>query len=327
MYKRIIIFGSSGFLGSKLSNKLSELGFDVVAVDINNNNQILDEKINYINIDLTKNTIDEFIDIKKTDIFINLASRQYHNKIPYFGRQKWFDELNFNVSSKTIQLAISKGIAGYIFFSTDMVYGIPQGNNIDELQTPNPIGEYGRSKLKAENELTKFSKNKLPLTIFRPRLISGPGRLGIFKKLFSLIYNSNMVPIIGNGNNCYQMVSVEDCVSAIILAIHNNIPNEIINLASQEKINVKTLINDLIYHAKSESKIFPFNATLIKNILNISDIVGLSIMYKEQYKIADKDIFLDISKAKNLLNWEPKFNDQEMINQAYNFWLKKYKNK
>ena len=48
-------------------------------------------------------------------------------------------------------------------------------------------------------------------------------------------------------------------------------------------------------------------------------------MYKEQYKIADKDIFLDISKAKSLLKWQPKFDDQTMINQAYNFWLKKYK--
>lgn len=206
-----------------------------------------------------------------------------------------------------------------------MVYGIPQGNKINETQKLNPIGEYGKSKLKAENELKNISKNKIPLTIFRPRLISGPGRLGIFKKLFSLIYNSNMVPIIGNGNNCYQMVSVEDCVSAIILAIQENIPNEVFNLASQEKIKVKNLINELIYHAKSGSKIFPFNANLTKNILNISDIFGLTLMYKEQYKIADKDIFLDISKAKSLLKWQPKFDDQTMINQAYNFWLKKYK--
>ena len=325
MHKRIIIFGGLGFLGCKLSNKLCQLGFDVVVADINDQRLTLDKKINYIKIDLTKKSIDEYIDIKKKDIFINLASRQYHNKIPYFRRQQWFDELNLNVSKKTIQLAVRKEIDGYIFFSTDMVYGIPQGNKINETQKLNPIGEYGKSKLKAENELKNISKNKIPLTIFRPRLISGPGRLGIFKKLFSLIYNSNMVPIIGNGNNCYQMVSVEDCVSAIILAIQENIPNEVFNLASQEKIKVKNLINELIYHARSSSKIFPFNANLTKNILNISDMFGLTLMYKEQYKIADKDIFLDISKAKSLLKWQPKFDDQTMINQAYNFWLKKYK--
>ena len=36
-----------------------------------------------------------------------------------------------------------------------MVYGIPQGNKINETQKLNPIGEYGKSKLKAENELKK----------------------------------------------------------------------------------------------------------------------------------------------------------------------------
>ena len=50
-------------------------------------------------------------------------------------------------------------------------------------------------------------------------------------------------------------------------------------------------------------------------------------MYKEQYKIADKDIFLDISKANTLLDWYPKYDDQAMINQAYNFWLENFKNK
>jgi len=322
MDKRIIIFGGLGFLGSRLANKLNKIGLEVVVVDKVESKNILNEKINYIKLDLTKNSIEDFLDIKKKDIFINLASRQYHNKIPYFGRQNWFDELNLDVSKQTIQLATYKEIAGYIFFSTDMVYGIPQSNNITEKQITNPIGEYGKSKLKAEYELLKFSKNKIPLTIFRPRLISGPGRLGIFKKLFNLIYYSNLVPLIGNGNNCYQMVSVDDCISAIICSIENQIPNEIFNLASQKKIKVKNLINNLIIHANSNSKVLPLNAHFIQNILRISEIFGLNIMHKEQYKIADKDIFLDITKANVLLNWQPKYDDQNMINKAYNFWKK-----
>lgn len=327
MNKRIVIFGGLGFLGSKLSNKLSKIGLDVVVVDKVENKDILNKNIKYIKLDLTKNSFENFLDIKKKDIFINLASRQYHNKIPYFGRQNWFDELNLHVSNKTIQLAINKEITGYIFFSTDMVYGIPQSNNITEKQITNPIGEYGKSKLKAELNLLKISKNKIPLTIFRPRLITGPGRLGILKKLFNLIYNSNIVPLIGNGNNCYQMVSVDDCISAIISSIENEIPNEIFNLASKEKIKVKNLIKNLIIHANSNSKVFPLNAQITQNILRISEIFGFNIMFKEQYKIADKDIFLDITKATRLLNWQPKYDDQNMINEAYNFWIKNFINK
>jgi dTDP-glucose 4,6-dehydratase len=123
------------------------------------------------------------------------------------------------------------------------------------------------------------------------------------------------------------MVSVEDCIWAVIFCIEKKIPNEIFNLASQKKIKVKNLLNNLISSANSSSKILPLNAKLIKNILNLSDLIGLDIMYKEQYKIADKDIFLDISKANTLLNWHPKYDDQAMINQAYNYWLENFINK
>ena len=37
--------------------------------------------------------------------------------------------------------------------------------------------------------------------------------------------------------------------------------------------------------------------------------------------IADRNIILDISKAKKILNWSPKFDDQQMINESYNNWL------
>jgi len=49
-------------------------------------------------------------------------------------------------------------------------------------------------------------------------------------------------------------------------------------------------------------------------------------LYKEQYSIADKDIFLDTSKAQKILDWKPKFDDQQMIELSYEYWLKIKKN-
>ena len=81
-------------------------------------------------------------------------------------------------------------------------------------------------------------------------------------------------------------------------------------------------MENLIDHAHSKSKILKINSKIIKPILFIFDLLGKTILYKEQYSIADKNITLDISKAKKLLDWEPEFNDQQMINEAYDFWLK-----
>jgi dTDP-glucose 4,6-dehydratase len=324
--KRIIIFGGSGFLGFRLTKSLSKLGYKVIIVDLIDTHCDTIENVSFVKIDLIKTDIDKLIEIRKSDIFINLASRQYHNKVPYFKRQKWFDEVNFYVSKNIMKIALKKQISGFIHFSTDMVYGLSNGNIIDEKFIPNPIAEYGKSKLKAETFLRNNAKNILPLTIFRPRLISGPGRLGVFTKLFSLINKSKTIPLIGNGLNCYQMVSVDDCVSAILLSLEKNICDDTFNLASNKKIMVVDLIKNLIIFSKSNSKVLPINSLLVKAGLYLTDLIGLPLLYKEQYSIADKDIFLDTSKAKKILDWKPKFDDQQMIELSYEYWLKIKKN-
>jgi dTDP-glucose 4,6-dehydratase len=52
------------------------------------------------------------------------------------------------------------------------------------------------------------------ISMFRPRLIIGPGRLGILEKLFKLIDMNLPVPMIGSGKNPYQFISVFDCAEA-----------------------------------------------------------------------------------------------------------------
>ena len=98
--KRIIIFGGSGFLGFRLTKSLSKRGYKIIIVDLINIHIDPIENVSFIKIDLIQNDIDKFIEIRKSDIFINLASRQYHNKIPYFKRQEWFDELNLDFRSE-----------------------------------------------------------------------------------------------------------------------------------------------------------------------------------------------------------------------------------
>ena len=52
------------------------------------------------------------------------------------------------------------------------------------------------------------------------------------------------------------------------------------------------------------------------------DSLGMPILYPEQFMIADKDYIVDINKAKKQLEWNPKFDDQQMVNNAYEHWLK-----
>lgn len=319
---KIFILGGCGFLGLETAKLLHKNNYKILIVDLPYKINICPQNIEFKGIDLLGKNIEHELKISKNDIIINLASRQYLDKVPYFNRQNWFDEMNYIVANKILDLCIKNNALGYIFFSTDMVYGNHKSLPINESSFLKPLAEYGISKSKSEQLLSKKARGKIPLTIFRPRLISGPGRLGVFKKLFKQIKKSRPIPLIGNGNNCYQMVSVYDCAQAILMAIKFNIPSEIFNLASKDNIKVKDLMKNIVLHANSKSKLIKVNGFIIKPILKVLDFLGATVLYKEQYSIADKNIILDINKAKKIIKWEPKFNDQEMINSAYDYWFK-----
>ena len=52
-------------------------------------------------------------------------------------------------------------------------------------------------------------------------------------------------------------------------------------------------------------------------LLNLLDTVNLTILYPEQFILADQDYILDIESLKENLGLYPRFNDQEILLEAY----------
>ena len=114
-------------------------------------------------------------------------------------------------------------------------------------------------------------------------------------------------------------------ISNILLSIENQIHNQIFNLGSNKIIKVKDLMRGLIKFASSKSNLINVNPLLIKPVLYFMNSVGIPILYPEQYKIADKNIILNTDKAKDLLKWDPKYDDDKMIHASYSYWIENKK--
>ena len=140
------------------------------------------------------------------------------------------------------------------------------------------------------------------------------------EKLFTAISKNRPIPLIGNGDNCYQMVSVYDCASAAIKAVEKDFPEVALNLGSYPGPNIRVLLNTLIKKVNSKSRIIPLPPFFIKNALKLLDNMGLTVLYPEQYKIANKNYIVDISDTYSTLGWKPKYTDKDMIIDAYKFW-------
>ena len=317
---RWILIGGAGLTGLKIAEELMKMNIsksNIIIADLKNTLIKINLQVTLIECDISKNIIPKF---KKDDVIIHLAARQYHTKIPKRNQLDWFREVNVVGTKNIINQCIKFNVKGLIYFSTDMVYGIPNYIPLNSAHPKTPIGPYGKSKLEAEMICIESRKRGLPITILRPRLIMGKGRLGIMEKLFKAISLNRPVPLIGRGNNCYQMVSVEDCSKAAILSVKYNFPNCELNLGSEVGPNIKKLLNFLIHTVNSKSILIPLPAFPLKIILTILEKMGLPILHKEQYKIADKNYIVDISDTYSKIRWKPKQSDTDMIVEAYKHW-------
>ncbi|MBL6693307.1 MAG: NAD(P)-dependent oxidoreductase [SAR86 cluster bacterium] len=318
----ILVTGANGFVGKILLDKLLNTfpGQQIYNIDLKPVNR---KEVNDFTCDITdKDSLKKIILDNDKVSLIHLAANIFTDNVPSrFSRKKFFFDTNVYGTDNLLDVFKDK-ISSISFLSTDMVYGTPESIPISTSHKLTPNGEYGLSKIEAENLITTYAKSQsIKYFIFRPRLIAGPGRYGLFLKLFYLIKNNFPVPLIGDGTNRYQFISVYDCADALIHSLKPNSVAGIYNLGSENPPNVNRLLNTLIESVGSKSKLVKTSPTLIKNALAFLDLVNLSLLYPEQYLIADKDYLLDTSGLKDKFGFTPKYTDIDMINAAYKDYL------
>ena len=316
-----IVIGADGFLGRHLTKSLLDDGLPVMGADIQSTHRSFYNDAPFTQIDLTSPDSLNQLPIAPDDILIHVAANQYHHTVPRKNRNNFFFDTNTEGTRNLIQAMDQAGCRNLIYFSTDMVYGKPDYLPVRTDHPKRPFGPYGESKIASEIICNEARENGFNITIFRPRLIMGPGRLGIMKKLFWLITHHLPVPMIGSGHNHYQMISVFDCVSAIRCALEKGITQKEYNLGSKNPPTVKTLLKTLIDHANSKSLLLPTYGPLVKNTLGFLGILGLELMFPEQYKIADIEYLVDISDTEKDLGWTPQYSDTDMLQTAFDYYL------
>ena len=322
---RFIVTGGSGFVGNYLIKRLNSISpnCEIHNLDLKPSDLSLTNLINH-EVDLTKlASISKFKFIKEDYIF-HLAARIFTEDVPKRSlRSNWFESINVKGTSNLIEMMERDNASQIAFLSTDMVYGFPKETPIKVNHPLKPNGAYGLSKVKAEKLITSFgSKASNRSLIFRPRMIMGPGRMGILNKLFFLIKNNFPVPMIGTGKNRYQFISVYDCVEALIKFIEIKESHGIYNLGSENPPSVRNLLKFLIKEVNSSSLLFPTWGAPVKKILELMDVLNLTLIYPEQFLIADREYVLDTDFLNSDLNFSPKYKDEDMILEAYKNFLR-----
>lgn len=313
----ILITGSAGLVGRELMDRLTAAGQAVRGVD-------LATTAASAGAELARGDLLDPAACRRAcegiTAVIHTAARQYHSGLPKWGRERFF-AANADMTRNLAGAAAAAGVKQFVMVSSDMVYGLPPGRPLTERDEPHPIGPYGRSKLASERICADARSPGLRVTILRPRLIIGPGRLGVLKRLFDRIRLGQRVPILGPGGQRYQMVSVSDVADACILAAQNPC-DETLNLGSADPPAVRDLLADLIRRAGSRSRLLSLPRRMARAALWSLHAVRMAPLVPEQFRIADVDYVLDTARAGQALGWRPQLTDADMLWSAYQTYVR-----
>jgi nucleoside-diphosphate-sugar epimerase len=311
---KITFLGGSGFVASNVRPEFI-LDHTVQSVDrIPNHANNFFESVNG---DINKEETLQKVKAFDPELIIVLAGQQYTSPQVRLKNRLHFFRGNVEIA-ETLSSSYRKtaDVPRILYISTDMVYGIPDAGLIDESTSTNPIGDYGKSKLEAEKIYLGSFEN---VSIVRPRLIVGPGRVGTVKTLATLISRGLPIPIIGDGENRYQMIGVSDLWAAIETIITTR-QDGIYNIGSDESPTLNRLFHDVKSDLKLSNPIIHINPTIAHSLLFIADRLNFSPLAYEQYALASKNCLLSTSKIKSL-GWRPKFDDTYLFTNALSLLL------
>jgi len=316
----ILITGASGFLGTHCFQSLRQNGHNLTLVDIappDGERQTPGCRFERVDI-RQKHAVSPLI--QGAHIVIHAAAA-----LPLWKRGDIFST-NVEGTRNILSAALSHGIQRVIYISSTAVYGIPEKHPILESDRLMGVGPYGESKILAEKLCLDFMEKGLDITILRPKTFLGAGRLGVFEILFDWVHDGKKIPVIGDGQNLYQLLAVDDLVEVITLCIQNASKeyNDVFNVAAETFGTVQEDLNALFEFAQSGSRVQPTPATLVKGALRIFEMLHLSPLYQWVYDTADKDSFVSIDKLKNTFHWSPRFSNAQILIKTYEWYLKNY---
>lgn len=262
----ILVTGSSGFIGSKIIEKLSKL-------------KILTDSDNSKRIDLRN--INEVLKIDPVDTVIHLAGKIPSKKL------EWNDYFENNVfgTFNILEYCMIKKVKKLIYVSS-YVYGNPEEGPIDENHSINPHNAYTESKFYGE-QLCKFycEKSNLSVIILRPFNIFGESMNEGF--LISNLINAAKTEkkiTITNKKSKRDFLHIDDFVNLILKIKDYDCKYEVFNVGTGISFSFDEIIQMI---EKFTSK-------------------KLNLEYTVDEKIFIGDIKADISKIKKKVDWEPK---------------------
>ncbi len=314
---KFLITGGAGFLGINLVRYLHSQGHDVASLDIVKFDYAdMNDKIEIITGDIRDKELVKK-SLENVDVVIHTAAA-----LPLYKPEDIFST-DIEGTRNLLKSAKENNVQRFIHISSTAVYGIPDHHPIYEHDKLDGVGPYGKAKIQAEEECLKYRKEGMCVPIIRPKSFVGPERLGVFALFYDWAKDGKGFPMIGSGDNIYQLLDVEDLCDAIYLCatLDKEKANDTFNIGAKEYTTMKEDYQAVLDYAGFGKKIKGLPEKPIIMTLKILEAFKLSPLYKWVYETASKDSFVSIEKAEKVLGYKPKYSNKDALVRNYKWYL------
>ncbi len=316
--KAVLVTGGSGFLGINLVRYLAGKGISGIAVLDQADFDYPDMKphVKFIQGDIRDKKIVEKA-MQGIGQVIHTAAA-----LPLYSDEAIFTT-DVDGTANLLEAARRNSVERFVHISSTAVYGIPDHHPLYEDDKLDGVGSYGKAKIMAEELCLDYRHRGMCVPILRPKSFVGPERLGVFALLYDWAKDGHGFPMIGSGNNLYQLLDVEDLCAAIFLCmtLEDERVNDTFNIGARDFKTMKEDYQAVLDAAGHGKKIIPLPAMPVIMALRFLEALKLSPLYKWVYETASKDSFVSIEKAERLLGFVPGYSNQESLVRNFHWYL------
>jgi len=327
----ILVTGGAGYIGSVLLGRLLEEGYKVVCLD----KLIFGDRgiKNYIGASNFKLIIDDTRTfdpqiLHNIDVVVDLAAISQPDPSGFLDKRLFYN-INYMGPLKVAALSKKYGVKKYIFASTCSVYGFQEGL-ISEKARVNPLEEYARTKLMAENEVRSLCSDKFCVTILRFATVYGLSdrmRFDLVVNGMTLsLYKTSVIRVMRPGTQVRPVVHVADVARAIMMVMEaemEKIRGEVFNVGSNEQnyqiYELAKLIGasvgkpfNIEWYGEPDARSYKVDFTKIKDKLGFKTLRTLGEGAREIYDALENGQITETPET-NVIRWWKLLQEQGKI--------------
>jgi nucleoside-diphosphate-sugar epimerase len=306
--KHILVTGGSGFVGSALIKRLLSEHRDILAVGRSD-----------VNLPVETVKVSSFSELGalgqrlgSIDVVVHCAARAHIMNDNTVDPLAEYRKVNVDGTLNVARHALEAGVKRFLFVSSIKVNGehTPPGRPFTEEAAPAPEDPYGISKYEAERELQALcAETDMELVIIRPPLVYGPGVKGNFASMIRLMEKGLPLPL-GAVRNKRSLVALDNLVDLIVTCVDSPAAaNQVFLAADGQDISTTELLRNVANAMGKPARLLPVPSGLL--------MLGASLFGKNAVaKRLLGSLQVDISKARELLGWQPPVSVEEGLARA-----------